>query len=100
MNKERIKIDEGEIRYEFEIHDGHDTIVATFRGPRMGTTFEMELADAEQMRTDLDTAIAACASRCWKMRCKKCAAENRVQTPCEYCAGTNWEPMPGPPQND
>lgn len=62
---DRVKIDEGEIRYDFEIDDGHNVIVATFRGPHLGTAFEMELADAEQMRADLDKTIEAFKDR-WR----------------------------------
>lgn len=60
---ERIKIDEGEIRYEFRgFHapsSGSDPFIrATFKGPRLGTEFEMGIAEARQMRADLDAAIA------------------------------------------
>lgn len=55
-----IPIDSGEIRYQFagRVNGRGDFVIdAEFRGPRMGTKFEMELKDARQMRSDLDEAI-------------------------------------------
>lgn len=59
---DRIKIDEGEIRYTFGCIQptGRDTtplIRVTFRGPRLGTEFDMEIDDARRMRADLGEAI-------------------------------------------
>ena len=56
----RTKVDEGEIRYEFSCfhRPGRGPyLLATFQGPRLGTEFEMDIADARKMRADLDAAI-------------------------------------------